>query len=202
MSPAVVLLMLTALTNLLMLAVLGSLARSGIAGIRECIRGAIMVFVSLIGFSAQSTLPPILGIVAANLLMSAGVAYFLAAVLRFFGRPVPYAWLASGVAATIFGIALFWYVWPDTNTRIVLVSILHCILMGATAATIYRWRPHHRPGYPYLFAFYVSAFETIGHAARGLVYAARLETMPELAQDTPMHLVFLSIGVLVVPSSA
>jgi diguanylate cyclase (GGDEF)-like protein len=113
---------------------------------------------------------------------------------------VPYGWLASGVLATILGLMLFWYVWPDTNTRILLVSILHCVLMGATAATIHRRRPLHRPRYPYLFAFYVAAFEAIGHAVRGVVYGFRLETMPALTQGTTTHLIFLAIGVLVVPS--
>ncbi len=83
MSPSVVLLILTAPTNCLMLAVLGSLARSGIRGIREAMRGALLVFVSLIGFAAQAALLPILGIVLANFLMAAGVAYFYTAVLLF-----------------------------------------------------------------------------------------------------------------------
>lgn len=200
MSPSVVLLILTALTNGLMLVVLGSLARSGIPGIREAMRGAALVLVSLIGFAAQPVLPPILGIVVANFLMAAGVAYFYAAVRLFFGRPAPYGWLAAAVLASTLGIALFWYVWRDTNTRILIVSILHSVLMTATALTIHRARPRDRHGYPYLFALGVAWFEAIGHALRGLVYGVRWEVMPMLAADTPVHLLFLAIGVLVVPS--
>lgn len=200
MSPSVGLLILTALANCLMLAVLGSLARSGIRGIREAIRGASLVFVSLIGFAAQPVLPPLLGIVAANLLMGSGIAYFYAAVLSFFGRPVPYRLLAAAVGATTLGIVVFWYVWRDTNTRILIVSVLHAVLMAATALAIQRDRPRNRPAYPYLFALAVAWFEAIGHAVRGLVYGVRWEVMPTLAIDTPLHLVFLSIGVLVVPS--
>ncbi|AOB31093.1 hypothetical protein AKI39_10860 [Bordetella sp. H567] len=200
MSPSVVLLILTALTNCLMLAVLGSLARSGIRGIREAIRGALLVFVSLVGFAAQAALPPILGIVLANFLMATGVAYFYAAVLLFFGRKVPYRLLVAGVAATTLGIVLFWYVWRDTDARILIVSILHSVLMGATALAIQRERPRHRPVYPYGFALAVAWFEAIGHAVRGVVYGIRWEVMPELSVDTPLHMVFLSIGVLVVPS--
>ncbi|ARP81497.1 hypothetical protein CAL12_12225 [Bordetella genomosp. 8] len=200
MSPSVVLLILTALTNCLMLAVLGSLARSGIRGIRESIRGASLVFVSLIGFAAQAALPPILGVVLANFLMAAGVAYFYAAVLLFFGRPVPRRTLACAVLATTLGIVLFWYVWRDTNTRILIVSILHCALMACIARAIQRNRPRNRPGYPYVFALSVAWFESVGHGLRGLIYGVRWEVMPTLATDTPLHLLFLSIGVLVVPS--
>jgi diguanylate cyclase (GGDEF)-like protein len=200
MSLTVVLLILTAITNCLMLVVLGSLARSGIPGIRDSICGAAMVFVSLLGSAAQRVLPAVLGIVAANFLMAAGVAYFYAAVLRFFHRDVPYGWLVAGVAAMTVGVELYWYVWPDTNTRILIVSTLHSILMGAIAAAIYQWRPRHRPGYPYLFAFGVAAFESAGHAVRGLVYGLRWEVTQALAQDTPLQIIFLAIGVLVVPS--
>ncbi|ANN71942.1 GGDEF domain-containing protein [Bordetella bronchialis] len=200
MAPSVVLLILTALTNCLMLVVLGSLARSGIAGIREAIWGAGLVFVSLIGFAAQAALPPILGVVLANFLMAAGVAYFYASVLLFFGRAVPRKALATAVAATTLGIVLFWYVWRDTNTRILVVSILHCVLMAAIGLAIQRGRPRDRPGYPYLFALSVAWFESIGHGVRGVLYGVRWEVMPMLATDTPLHLIFLSIGVLVVPS--
>lgn len=200
MSASVALIVITALTNVLMLAVLGSLARSGIAGIRECTRGAILVFVSLIGLAAQAFLPPVLGVVAANLLMAAGAACYVAAVLRFFGRQAPVGWLVAAVGAQTAAIALFWYVWPDTNARIVAVSLLQCVMMAAMATTIHRWRPRNRPGYPYLFAFYVAGFEAVGHALRGMFYAARIEVMPTLAQGTPMHLLFLSIGVLAMPS--
>jgi diguanylate cyclase (GGDEF)-like protein len=200
MSASVVLLILTALTNCLMLVVLGSLARSGITGIREAIRGAALVLVSLVGVAAQPILPPILGIVLTNFLMAAGVAYFYAAVLLFFGRDVPYRVLAGAVIATTLGIVLFWYVWRDTNTRILIVSILHSLLMGATAYAIQRNRPRDRPGYPYLFALSVAWFEAVGHAVRGLVYGVRWEVIPDLAGNTPLHIIFLSIGVLVVPS--
>jgi diguanylate cyclase (GGDEF)-like protein len=200
MPVSVVLLALTALANLLMLVVLGSLARSGIAGIRECIRGAVLVCISLVLFAGQPALPPIFGIVASNLLMAVGTAYYLAAVLRFFGQPVPHAWLAGGVIAQTLALAMFWYVWPDTDMRIAIVSVLQSTLTGWTAITIHRQRPRERPAYPYLFALYVAGFEAVGHALRALVYAMRWESMPSLAQATPGHIVFLAIGVLAVPS--
>jgi diguanylate cyclase (GGDEF)-like protein len=200
MPAAIVLLAVTALANLLMLAVLGSLARSGIAGIRECIRGAVLVFISLVMFAGQVVLHPVLGVLAANLLMAIGTAYYLAAVLRFFGRPVPVAWLTLAVGAQTVVIVLFWHVWPDTDMRIAAVSVLQAIFTGATALVIHRYRPRDRAAYPYLFAFAVAGFESVGHAVRALVYAMRWESMPSLAQATPAHIVFLSIGVLAVPS--
>jgi diguanylate cyclase (GGDEF)-like protein len=200
MSAAVVLLAVTALANLLMVAVLGSLARSGIAGIRECIRGAVLVFVALLMFAGQEVLHPVLSILGGHLLMAIGTAYYLAAVARFFDRPVPLGWLSLAVGADILAIVLFWRVWPDTDMRIAAVSVLQALFTGATAVIIHRYRPRDREAYPYLFALFVAGFESAGHAVRALVYAMRWESMPSLAQATPANVVFLSIGVLAVPS--
>lgn len=200
MLAPILLLIITALANLLMLVVLGSLARSGIAGIRECLWSSTLVFVSLLAFAAQPWLPAILGIVVSNLLMAMGIAMLYVSVCRFFARPVPGAWVIAGVAAQSVGVMLFWYVWPDTGARIIVVSVLHSLLAGAAALTIIRNRPFHRPAYPYVFSIGVALFASAGHAVRGLVYLFGLDVTQSMAQGSPWHLAFLTAGVMVVPS--
>jgi diguanylate cyclase (GGDEF)-like protein len=200
MLTPVVLLIITALANLLMLGVLGSLARSNIAGVRECIWSSGLVFVSLLTFAAQPLLPAVVGIVMANLLMAMGMALFLVSVLQFFERPIPHVLLAAGVAVQSVLVILFWYVWRDTAARIIVVSVLHAALSGGVAITIMRYRPLNRPSYPYLFSIGVAAFCCVGHTARAAVYLLGMEVTNSIHDGTPLHTIFLSIGIMVVPS--
>jgi diguanylate cyclase (GGDEF)-like protein len=200
MLTPVVLLIITALANLLMLGVLGSLMRSGIAGVRECMWASGLVFVSLLTFAVQPALPAFVGIVVANLLMAMGMALFFVSVLRFFNRPVPCAVLAAAVAAQSIGVILFWYVWRDTSARIIVVSVLHGALAGGVAVTIMRNRPFHRPAYPYFFAIGVAVFSCLGHTLRAGVYLLGIEVTQSIHEGTPLHLAFLSVGVMVIPS--
>ena len=200
MFAPIVLLWVTALATLLMLGVLGSLARSGISGIRECIYSAALILLSHIGFASQPWLPPILGIVVANFLMSSGMTVYYVGLRRFFGRPVPARWLCIGLAAQMIGIVIFWYVWRDLAARIVVVSVLHGTLAAAAAITIMRARPPHRPRYPYYFSAGIAWFCVAAHTLRGIVYLLRLDESHALTQETPVQVAFLAVGVMVVPA--
>ncbi len=199
MMTATALLVIMGLASLLMLGVLGSLVRSGIAGIRASIYATVITPISLLMLAAQPLLPPSIGIVAANTLLGIGTAMYLVSVRQFFGRPVPLVPLAIAVTLECIGLILFWYVWRDFAARVVIVSAMHAILVTAVGVTIFRYRPFHRPAYPYMFALGMSLFLALSYAMRAVIYLLRFETAGSMSQSTPLHVVFMSVGVMSVP---
>ncbi|MGQ7427537.1 hypothetical protein ACTGWY_10890, partial [Streptococcus suis] len=95
--------------------VLGSLLRSGIAGIRELMWANVMVLCSLLLFTPQANpaMPPWLAIQAPNVLISSGVVLFCAGVFRFMQQRPPWRLLLLGLALSIGANIWFHYVDPS-----------------------------------------------------------------------------------------
>lgn len=195
------LLVIMALATAICLAVLGSLARSGVPGIREAVWANVLVIGSLFSFTLQASGGPAwISILLSNLLISAGYCLYYAGVCRFLGQDAPARLLAMGVALLMAAIALFWYVWPSTNIRIIAASLLHMLISLGLAAAIWRALPTVRSRYSYLFTFGIAVLATLGYALRIAVYATGVEDARALLQPTWWNVAFLTLGVMVMPS--
>jgi len=195
------LLVITALASLICLAVLGSLARSGVPGIREVVLANVATVTSLLLLGLQAGGGPTwLSVAVANFLYSLGACLYFAGVCRFVGRAVPARALAAGLALVMFAIVFFLYVHPSTNLRIVAASGLHAVLNGALAVVIVRALALARSRYSYYFTLGVTLVASLGHAMRAAVYAWGIDSTSALLQSTVWNVVFLTIGVVVMPS--
>lgn len=193
------LLVLTALAGVLMLFVLGSLVRSRIGGIRECIWANGLMAVSLLTFVAQTRWAWV-GIITSNLLLAVSMCLLFSGVRRFWGLPVPWAMLVAAVSVTMTVLGVFYFIWPSLAVRVVAVSLLHGALCAWMAVTVLRVRPRLRPAYSYRFTFLIAAFASIGHALRAGVYAFVGVSGASLLDSTSMwNIAFLTVGVLVMP---
>lgn len=177
-------------------AILGSLLPAGIPGVRRWMAANALAIVCLVLFSLQRVAPAMLSIFAANGLFAVSVVLVLEGCRQFFGqRPALYA-AYGGCVAVLAGIAYWTWGRADINARIALVSGFHAWIYATIGWTALRGRPPERPKYSYRFVTIASWLGAIGHASRGLVYAAGWATQTSLLQATPLNAAFLALGIL------
>ena len=184
------------------LGVLGSLLRSGIAGIRRADVGqrAGAVLAAAVHAAGQPATPPWLAIQAPNVLISSGVMLFLRRHLPLHAAAPPWRLLLSGTGAV--------------DRRQYLVPLCRplgqrpggrglgpaCLAVGGSAWTIYRNMPARRSRYSYWFAGVTATVAALGHALRTAVYGLQIGQTQGLLQSSVWNVAFLAIGVLVMPS--
>ncbi|WP_144641421.1 GGDEF domain-containing protein [Bordetella genomosp. 13] len=194
------LLVLTALSSLICLAVLGSLARSGMPGIREAVWANVLAICALAIFTQQG--PGSirwLTVLLPNLLISAGYAIYYYGICRFLGQRAPAAALAAGVALLMAVLWLFLYTWPSTDVRIIAASVLHSLISAGISVALWRALPGVRSRYSYLFTFTITSTAAIGYLIRAVVYAVGMESVETLMAPAFWNVAFLTMGVLLSP---
>lgn len=195
------LLLITALAAFIALCVLGSLARSGIAGIRAALWSNVLTIVALVAFTGQTRQDGWwLSIMVANLLMSGGICLFYAGFRQFLGLAVPWRRLGLGLALLMGTLFFFTYVHWNLAARIVAASGLHLVILASLGYQI--WSLERKRGWRYSEVFTLALMVTavIGHAVRMVVYGADLEQSVVMMSPTFWNVLFLSLGVLVMPS--
>ncbi|MFM0327141.1 GGDEF domain-containing protein [Caballeronia glebae] len=203
MFSPVSILVVTALSSILSILVLISLLSHAIAGVPRWLWANVLAIVSLVLFSVQNVAPAWLGIVAANQLLAATILLIYEGCNDFFDvrmRPAQRwtGWIMwFGVMA---GIAYFTYVAPDVNVRVVIVSAFHAACDLAIAGRVLIERPKERPRYNYLFVAGAAALGALGHTVRGAIYVAKPPAHAALLEPGAMQIMFLALGILVLPS--
>jgi len=193
------LLLITGGFCIVMLFVLCSLLRSGIAGIREWVIANGMAAISLLLFAGRGHLPDPLSIEAANMLLAGAIAMIYAGFCRFFCRPIPVCLLCCGLGAVLLLLLVFHYGRASVAWRTVTVSLFHGAVCLAIARTIHTDAQLMRARYPYRFTAIVAALVGFGHLFRGFVYGAQIDVLSTNIQASIWNVVFLSIGTLVMP---
>ncbi|OZI63728.1 GGDEF domain-containing protein [Bordetella genomosp. 1] len=195
------LLFITALATFIALCVLGSLARSGIAGIRGALAANGLTIVALIAFTEQTREGALwLSVMLANFLMSGALILFYASFRRFLGHSVP--WRRLLVALGLFMVVLYVFTYLHWNlaVRIVAASALHFAILASLAHSI--WSTQRPRGWRYseVFCLVLMLTAVAGHLLRIFVYATGLEQSMVMMAPTLWNVIFLSLGVLVMPS--
>lgn len=194
------LLSIAVLTGVLSLCVLGSLARSGMAGIRETIRANLLTLLALFLFGLQATAAPRwLSVLLPNMLVSLALCAYYTGIRRLLGQRVPRRLM--GVACAAAWLALVGYTYLDSQVapRIVAMSTLQMGFMFAVAVAVARGLPANRSRYSYYFVWSVAMISGLTCALRAALFATGVAQAEFLLQPTTWNIVFMTLGVLAMP---
>jgi len=200
MADPVNLLVLTSLSSLISLLVLGSLARSGMPGISDCLWSNVLLMVSTMLFALRGHAPEAVTLVMANGGMLATIGALYAGCRRFFGRPPRYGILAAAAVPVLAAVAYFNYVQPDLGIRVALMSGFYAVLCMLLAVIVLKHRTAGRLRYGHYFLTGTALFCSAGHALRTAVYGLGVDKLASILQPTQWNLAFITLGVLAMPS--
>lgn len=193
------LLLLTAAFGVVMLFVLLSLMRSGIPGVRDWLLAIVSAIVALLLFASRGTIAPILSFELANTLYAAAICLLYTGFCRFFARPVPTKTLAGSLALLIALLALFHYGYDMLHVRIALVSLFHGVLCLAIGLLVLRASANDTARYSCRFTGCMAIFFAFSHGVRGIVHGSNIEQLSSAFQSSPVNLLFISMGTMVIP---
>ncbi|CAB3772937.1 GGDEF domain-containing protein [Paraburkholderia humisilvae] len=199
LDPASILIV-TVLSGIMSMAVLGSLRPAAIPGIGYWIRGNALAIVGLILFALQRSTPLYLSVMVANGVFSIAVLQMLQGCRQFFGRkPVEFAEYVCW-AAMMLGFLCWTYVVTDINARIASSSFFHAYVYASVAWITYKGHIPGRPKYSYHFVTAAASIGALGHMSRGLIYGLGLVHQTTLLQANVVNIAFLGLGILALPS--
>jgi diguanylate cyclase (GGDEF)-like protein len=196
---ALLFLLVTIALSAIMLMVLRSLARSGVAGIGEWTAANVLAIAALLLFAGRGLIPDVWSIDGANLLFLGAPALMHAGFVRHLGRPAPYGALAALVAVSSVALGVFHYVVDAMAVRVALSSMFHGIVYGAMAWVLRPWAHADRARYPIRFAFGAALTLVVAHGARALMYASHYDAPVTLFDASPVNLVCFALGTLALP---
>ncbi|EIF33529.1 diguanylate cyclase (GGDEF) domain-containing protein [Burkholderia sp. Ch1-1] len=189
-------LLVTVLSSVMAIAVLGSLWRAAIPGVGYWVSANAVAIVALLAFSLQGHASQWLTFVASNVLMAASLLLVVEGCLRFLGRRAR-PWPAYvGLVAVLVGISYWTFAAPDFNARVALVSAFHASLYVVLAVLMLRGRPSNRPRYSYYFLAVAALLLFAGNTSRGLMYGFGWLMQTGLLQVSPSNVIFLALGIL------
>ncbi len=193
------LLLITAVLCVVMLLVLVSLIRSGIPGVREWTIANALAFVALLLYAMRGTAPDFLTIELANGILAASIATIYIGFRQFLALSRPVKTLAIGLVLTVSGVAFFHYIYDLYSARVVVVSVFHAAVSANIGLTVLSADVQVRRRYPYRFTACIALLFALGHSIRGLIYLFSPDALGSSVQNSPLNLLFLSIGTLVLP---
>lgn len=183
----------------ILLLVLLSLRRTGMAGVQEwCIANALAIAAfSLYGFGRQ--LPPFLAYEVANATYVAAVAAVLVGYRRFFGQPISLALTQASVGAALAAVAFFHYVVDSFLLRTLTVSLYYVIACIAIGTAIFRARAAWTSRYAYIFSGVMAFVVALGQGTRGLLHLILPTAPASLLEPSAWSLTVLSASTFVMP---
>ncbi|MFY4261926.1 GGDEF domain-containing protein [Achromobacter xylosoxidans] len=194
------LLSIAVLTGVLSLCVLGSLARSGMAGIRETIRANLLTLLAFFLFGLQATeAPRWASILLPNMLISLALCAYYTGVRRLLGQRVPRGLMGVACAAAWLALVAYTYLDSQVAPRIVAMSTLQMGFMFAVAVAVARGVPANRSRYSYYFVWSVAMISGLTCALRSILFATGVAQADFLLQPTTWNIVFMTLGVLAMP---
>jgi len=194
------LLLIAALAGVLSLCVLGSLARSGMAGIRETIRANLLTLLAFFTFALQNTSAPwLVSVVVPNAAVGLALFSYYSGVRRLLGLSVPKHLMTLACLVALVVLLAYTYVDWRINPRIVAMSLLQMGFLIAVAVTVQRNMPMHRSRYSYRFVWAVALISAAVCALRAAIYALDLALPESLMEPNVWNIAFLTLGVLIMP---
>lgn len=181
-----------------MLMVLRSLARSGVAGVREWTGANALSVLALPLFGLRGHVPDLLSIDLANMLMLCAPVLMYAGFERHLGRRAPVRVLAALVLAQTLALAVFHYAVDAAAVRIAVTSLCHGLVCAAMAWGLKRG-PRDSVPYASRFAFWTAAALTAAYALRTLLYGWHYDAALTIFDTTALNLGFVAVGTLALP---
>jgi len=196
---AILFLFVTIALSAIMLMVLRSLTRSGVAGVRAWTWANVLAIVALLLIAGRGRIPDVLSIDVANLLFLGAPALMHAGFQRHLGRAVPWRALAALLAASTVTLAVFHYVVDAMAVRIALSSVFHGSVYTAMARGLRPGSDSGESRYPIRFAFGAALLLVTAHMVRALLYAVQYDTRVAAFDTSPINLVCFALGTLALP---
>ncbi|HBL65563.1 MAG TPA: GGDEF domain-containing protein, partial [Achromobacter sp.] len=179
---------------------LGSLARSGMAGIRETIRANLLTLLAFFTFALQNTSAPwLVSVVVPNAAVGLALFSYYSGVRRLLGLSVPKHLMTLACLVALVVLLAYTYVDWRINPRIVAMSLLQMGFLIAVAVTVQRNMPMHRSRYSYRFVWAVALISAAVCALRAAIYALDLALPESLMEPNVWNIAFLTLGVLIMP---
>lgn len=193
-------LLVTVLSSIMSLAILGSLRPAGIPGVGRWIGAYLMASVAILLAGMQRLGWPILTVFVSNTLLALAVVCILEGCREFFGlKPrVPLAY--AGTVALATGIVWWYWVTPSLGARVAVVSAFHAAVYASIGWLAWRCRPPARPVYSYRFVMLAAWLGAFAHALRGVMYGSGFVKQYGLLDFTPLNVAWLALGILVLPA--
>lgn len=187
------------LSCLMSVAVLGSLFRAQVPGIRHWCMAS-----GLLAVTASLLLLPRLDIVVlgASILLVVGAFLALQGFRRFFDLRPSAAWEYGALGAILAGLVYWIYVSPDVDARVAMISGFLGYVRFAIAWVVQRYRPAGRPKYGYHFVSISAVLGGVVHAARCVAYGFGLAHATTFLEETPLNIAFLGMATLTAPCLA
>lgn len=189
----------TALLSLAMLLVLGSLLRSGIPGTREWFAGNVAIVISLPLVALRGTIPDLVSVVAANIIVSLSGALYYAGCARLLGRPPHWRRQIAGIALVGAAIAWWRYIEDNIPMRVVVATGYATIIFLAVAVLLLRWRPRNRSPYNYWFTAALAILFAGCQAARGIYFMTLPAPSGPHMFDSLWNIALLTVGTIIMP---
>jgi diguanylate cyclase (GGDEF)-like protein len=191
---------ITIALSAVMLLVLRSLARHGVAGVRAWSQANGLAIAALLLFMGRGVLPDLLSLEAANLLFLAAPAMMYAGFLQHLGRPVPARRLCAGVGVSIGLLALVHHLSDSAAPRIALTSASHAVVYALILFCLAGRARFAGATYPQRFSGGVALLLMAIHAARTLIYTAMHDSAATIFDHSPLNLAFFTLGTLALPA--
>ncbi|QGZ63530.1 GGDEF domain-containing protein [Paraburkholderia acidisoli] len=193
-------LLVTVLSSIMSLAILGSLRPARIPGVSRWIGAYVMASVALLLAGLQKLGVPVLTVFVSNTLLALAIVRVHEGCREFFGlRPRVNAAYAGCVVLAA-GITWWYWVQPSLGARIAVVSAFHAAIYTSIGWLAWRCRPAARPVYSYRFVTMAAWFGAFAHALRGLMYGSGYVKQHNLLDFSPLNVAWLALGILVLPS--
>jgi diguanylate cyclase (GGDEF)-like protein len=200
MMPAVsVALASTWLLGLLMLPLLGSLLRSGVAGVREWLAADALLIVAVPLLLLRGRIPDVISIVLANVLLALVGMTLYAGFARFLHRPVRWPLLLTCVAMTAPALAYWRYVVDSIPMRVAISTGFAAAMCIAVAVIMAGHQSTGRARYPYITTMWVTVIFAVCQVVRGIYFITLDHVSNALTFNDTMNVVLLCVGAANVP---
>jgi diguanylate cyclase (GGDEF)-like protein len=186
--------------SLMLLVLLGSLLRSGVAGVLEWFAANLAIVVALPLILLRGRVPDVISIVVANMLIGLSGAMFYAGFARFLRRPIYRSVLIGALVAL--GIALvYWrYVIDSIPVRVLATTLFSTVISGAIAVLVVRHRPTGSSAYFYWATGAMAVILGMSQAGRGLYFMTLTGASSPSMFATPGSVALLAVASAIVPA--
>ncbi|VVD60197.1 GGDEF domain-containing protein [Pandoraea anhela] len=196
MSIPAVFISIAILSCVMSVAVLGSLFRAQVPGVRLwCVASGLLAVTSALLLTGASD---IVVATSSSLLMIAsllGVQGFR----QFLDTRASYAWEYVAILAILVLLVYWTFVSPHVNARSVMISGFIAYVRLNIGWMVLKFRPPGRPKYAYYFVAVAATLGAAVHAVRALAYAVGLVHETVFLQPTPLNVLFLGMATLTLP---
>jgi len=196
MSISAVFISIAILSCLMSVAILGSLFRTGVPGIRLWGVASAMLAVTAGLLLAGPT--DLIVVIASSLLVTASMLG-LHGFRQFLHTRTTFAWEYVAVVAILILLVYWTFLSPHVDARSAMVSGFIAYVRFQIGWMVLKYRPAGRPKYAYYFVSIAAVLGAVVHGVRCIAYGLGFAHETVFLQATPLNVMFLGMATLTLP---